>query len=167
MGCFHKKLNTFLTGIFAVVLAAVLTGCRMNNGDIGLLYGVWVVTGVEVDGSEYDGWRGDGYIDSFFEFQNNICFVCRTTERQDMQTQVSTWEWLTEDTEISLNFTHTDDRFPVPVPGGYTYGAPDWLLLTEPGIYVFDVRWDDDKHMAWTTVNTEGQRLTYHLKKTY
>ena len=150
-----------------VIVLIALSGCRMNNGDIGLLYGVWAVTDVEVNGEPYHGWQSNGYNESFFQFQNNIVFVTRTNSLYDHEDQAGTWEWLKEDTRIALNFTHRDNLNDTPRPGGYMYGAPAWLLLVEPVIYNFDVEWTDDKHTVWTTVNTSGQRLTYHLKKTY
>lgn len=152
---------------FSSILFCLLTGCKVNNGDIGLLYGVWAITEVKVDGEIYTGWKENGFDESFFQFQNNICFVTRTNALYDSQTQVGTWEWQTEDTKIELNFSHYDDRYPNPAPGGYMYGAPDWLLLTQPTVYRFDIEWTDDKHMVWKTVNTEGQNLVYYLKKTY
>lgn len=158
--------HTFLIA-FVVAMTCALTGCRVNNGDIGPLYGTWAVTEVTVDGEVYDGWLFDDWTGTFFEFQNNICFVSRTTDRYDLEYRVCTWEWIETDKEIALDFTHFDDRFPVPTPGGYLYGAPEWLLLTQPAVYHFTVQWDGKRHFVWTTVNTEGQTLTYTMKKTY
>lgn len=149
----------------SVVLCAVLAGCRVNNGDIGPLYGVWNVTAVDVDGEPYDGWKSHGYTESFFQFQNNICFVTRTNDLYDSQSRACTWQWLKKDTEIELDFSHTDTASPN--PGSYLYAAPEWLLLTESRVYVFSVDWEGSKKMTWSTVNTAGQRLTYHLTKTY
>lgn len=162
-----KSLTIARILLAAVFMAAGLTGCRVNNGDIGLLYGTWAVTDVEVDGLPYEGWHTDGYDDTFFQFQNNICFVTRTNERYDAESRTATWEWVKGDTEITLDFTHHDTQFPTPVPGGYMYGAPEWLLLTQPGVYTFSVEWTDDRHTVWTTVNTEGQRITYRMKQTW
>ncbi len=161
------NISSVIRLILALVVTATLTGCKVNNGDIGLLYGTWAVTEVEVDGASYDGWHTDGYTDSFFQFQNNICFVTRTNERYDAESRAGTWEWVKDNTEIALNFTHHDDHFSTPTPGGYMYGAPEWLLLTEPAVYTFTVTWTDDRHTVWTTVNARGQRLTYHLKQTW
>lgn len=160
---FMKRKHLSLLILFIIVFG--VTGCRINNGDIGVLYGVWTVTEVEVDGEPYSGWKQNGYNESFFQFQNNICFVTRTNERFDTQSQACTWQWLKEDTRIELNFTHTDNNNPE--PGGYTYAPPAWLLLTVPAVYTFEIDWTDEKHCVWSTTNSEGQHLTYHLKKTY
>lgn len=160
-----KSSKTALTTIFvSMFLAVILSGCRVNNGDIGPLYGAWVVTEVDVDGMVYDGWKNDDYDNSFFEFQNNICFVKCTNALNDCLTQTCTWEWVKKDTRIALDFSHYDNQFP---PGGYMYGPPKWLLLTQPTTYEFDVVWNGNNKMVWTTVNSEGQTLTYHMKKTY
>lgn len=149
--------------MFAAVLTAV-TGCRVNNGDIGLLYGIWVVTEVEVDGEEYDGWRTEEFPNTFFQFQNNICLISRVSDRYDTASNVCTWQWITEDTCIELSFTHHDDASPE--PGSGMYAPPAWLLLYAPGDYRFDVAWDGEKKARWTTVNTDGRRITYSLRKT-
>lgn len=160
-----RYINEALKVLVIVFLSVVATGCRVNNGDIGLLYGVWTLTAMEVDGEPYEGWTTNGEFETFFQFQNNICFVTRTNSLYDSQSQVCTWEWLVEDTEIRLDFGHTDSANPE--PGGNMYTSPNWLLLSEPTFYDFTVRWTDDKHFVWTTINTSGQRLTYYLKKTY
>ncbi|MCH5219406.1 MAG: hypothetical protein J1F20_02460 [Muribaculaceae bacterium] len=160
-----EKHKIFLIALTFVSLA--LTGCRMNNGDIGELYGIWVVTEVTVDGEIYEGWRSDGWNDTFFQFQNNICFVTRTNELYDQETQTGTWEWIEDKKLIALNFTHTDNQFPDNIPGGFLYGSPTWLLLTESRVYNFDVTWDGKRSFVWTTVNSDGQILTYTMKKTY
>lgn len=143
----------------------LLSGCRMNNGDIGALYGAWVLTQMEVDGEVYTGWESDGYDDTFFQFQNNICSIIRTTSLHDYDARMCTWQWIEEDREIELNYTHHDDTFER--PGSGVYAPPSWLLLIEPGKYVFTVTWNGDRKFTWTTVNTRGQRLVFHLKKTY
>lgn len=163
-----SKLTRIITYIIiCVAMPAMLQSCKVNNGDIGLLYGTWFISSMEVDGQPYDGWRTDDNEDTFFQFQNNICFITWVDEHHQAESRVCTWQWVEDQTVIELNFTHTDDRFPEPVPDGYLYGAPSRLLLTQPGIYRFDVVWKDDKHTVWTTVNTEGQRLTYHLQQTW
>lgn len=152
--------------LFLMALACC-QGCKVNNGDIGLLYGTWFLDRMEVDGQQYDGWRTPDREDTFFSFQNNICFITYVDAHHQGDSRVSTWEWVDEDKVISLDFTHTDNRFPEPVPDGYLYGAPGWLLLTESTVYNFDVRYDGDKRMVWSTVNTEGQHLTFYLQKTW
>lgn len=159
----HRKC-VLLTGIVAMLLWTAAS-CRVNNGDIGPLYGVWAVERVDVDGEVYDGWRQDGYDDSFFQFQNNICFVTRTTDRFEAQNVACTWRWVKEDTEMELDFTHTDNIYPE--PGGATYMSPYWLLLSEPVRYDVSVSWKGNRNMTWNVVNTDGRHITYHLKKTY
>ena len=148
-----------------MALSLLLSSCVTNNGDIGRLYGIWTLTEMDVDGEPYSGWQTEDYPYSFFEFQNDICFVMRTNERYDYQIQPCTWKWAVEETRIDLNFTHTDDLSPE--PGDWRYASPYWLLLTEPTVYTFDVEWVTDKEMIWTTINTRNQRLKYRLKKHY
>lgn len=156
--------GNFGSAVIALLLMPVLAGCRMNNGDIGVLYGVWAVNAVEVDGQTYEGWNDDGW-ESFFEFQNNIVQVIKVSPLHDEISCFGTWQWVTEDTRIELDFTHHDDRFPE--PGENIYAPPAWLLLTTPGVYGFDVVWHGEKKCEWSTVNTAGQRIKYYLKKTY
>lgn len=159
------RIKSLLLTLTASIIVFILTSCRVNNGDIGPLYGSWVLTEMKVDNEIYTEWKSDGYDNTFFKFQNNICEIMRTNDRLDTDSRVCTWQWVTEDTEIELNFTHTDDRFPE--PGGYLYNAPDWLLLDGPGLYKFNVKWNGEKNFVWTTVNNKGQQLAYTLKKTF
>lgn len=147
------------------VVCIALSSCVTNNGDIGRLYGVWVLESMKVDGEVYDGWQTADYPYSFFQFQGDMCYVTRTNDRYDYENKACTWQWINAESEISLNFTHTDTANPE--PGGWAYDAPKWLLLTEPAVYSFAVEWVNDKQMVWTTVNTQGQKLTYYLKKNY
>lgn len=151
--------------LLILVLVGTVSSCKMNNGDIGALYGVWVLEQIKVDGKEYSGWSEGEYNNSFFQFQNNICFVTRTSERFDAENRAGTWQWIVEETEIQLDFSHTDQENPL--PGGFRYGSPEWLLLNGSTSYNFEVIWHGEKKMTWQTVNTTGQILTYSLKKTY
>ena len=164
----RKKISYLPQLMLCVLLSAIgllTSGCVTNNGDIGRLYGVWVLDSMEVDGEPYDGWRREGYTSSFFQFQNDICYVTRTNDMYDVQNVACTWKWVKEETLIDLNFTHTDNA--EPEPGNLRYGPPLWLLLTDPGVYTFGVDWVTDKKMIWTTENSRGQKLTYHLSKNF
>ena len=48
------------------LLAAATLSCTHNNGDIGVWFGLWKVTSVEVDGSADRKYKGNMY----FSFQN-------------------------------------------------------------------------------------------------
>lgn len=154
----------YLITALALTIFVPLGGCRMNGGDIGALYGIWLLTEMEVDGEKYDKWNANGF-ETFFEFENDICQVIRANERYDVESKWSTFKWIKEDTEMQLDFTHTDNTYPE--PGGYLYAAPSWLLLTEPTTYDFTVEWRGSKQMTWRTVNTSGQQLTYYFRKEY
>lgn len=156
-----KKTFNILLSLIAVVLA---TSCKVNNGDIGPLFGTWAVTEMKVDGTVYDGWKDEAHAFTAFNFQNDICYIQTADSHDSPDSRASTWKWETEDTRISLNFTHHDDRFG---PGELYYKAPEWLLLETNTVHVFDVVWDGDRKMTWTTVNAAGQRLEYRLKKTW
>ena len=47
----YKHLNTIL-GTIALLLAAIISGCVTNNGDIGNLYGIWRLDKLVVDGTD-------------------------------------------------------------------------------------------------------------------
>ena len=151
--------------VFLLVTLLTLGGCRVNNGDIGPLYGIWVLDEMKVDGEVYQGWKNALYPNTFFQFQNNICFVTRTSDRYDADNRVCTWQWLDYDTKMELDFSHVDNE--LPIPGGYRYRAPEWLLLTESVKYDFEVVWSGKKQMTWSTVNTEGKLLSFSLQKIY
>ena len=158
-----KKILSVASTIALLLCLGLFTqSCVTNNGDIGRLYGIWNVTAMEVDGVPYSGWEEGEYPMSFFQFQHNICYVTRTNERYDVENRACTWEWVLSEKIIELNFTHRETA-----EVGWQYAAPEWLLLNENIVYRFEVEWVNDEKMVWTTENTSGQHLTYHLKKNY
>jgi len=156
-----KRTSNILLTILAVFLA---TSCKVNNGDIGPLFGTWAVTEMKVDGEVYDGWKDSEHTFTAFSFQNDICHIQTADSHDSPDSRTCTWKWMTEDTRIELDFTHHDDKFDA---GTYYYKAPEWLLLETNTVHIFDVVWDGEKKMTWTTVNAAGQRLEYRLKKTW
>lgn len=160
-----KRSKSLWIGLYLSVVCLNFCSCSTNDGNIGPLFGQWVMVSMDVDGEPYDGWQSDDYPYTTFRFQNDICFVSKSNERLDVQTSYCTWAWQTERKVISLNFTYQDNDFPEPGTG--IYAPPAWLMMYTPGVYYFDVQWVNDKEMIWTGVTPQDRILTFHLKKNF
>ena len=160
-------LRRFIPIMFILILS--LSGCRVNNGDIGPLYGTWNIESLTVDGVDYEEWRNEIHPWTTVEFQNNICMFKQALEPNDYLVRVCTWSWLGGETEenavLRLDFNHRDDNNPT---GTGLYSPPAWLLLS--GCLTADmvVTWaKHDRRMTWTTINASGQTLVFRLKQTW
>ncbi len=163
----QSAIRRFVPILFFFILG--LAGCRVNNGDIGPLYGTWNIESVTVDGVEYEDWRTETHPWTTVEFQNNICMFKQAFEPNDYLVRVCTWSWLngtsTENSVLVLDFNHSDDANP---PGTGIYAAPSWLLLSDMMKCEMMVDWSGhDRRMKWTTVNSEGRKLVYRLRQTW
>ncbi|MDE6396167.1 MAG: hypothetical protein K2K84_02730 [Muribaculaceae bacterium] len=164
-----KKANLRRFFPMMLFLMLALVGCRVNNGDIGPLYGTWNIESLTVDGVEYEEWRSETHPWTTVEFQNNICMIKQAFEPNDYLVRVCTWSWLggedDENAVLRLDFNHSDDHNP---PGTGIYAPPAWLLLSGRLTVDLSVTFaKHDRRMTWTTVNASGQKLVFRLKQTW
>ncbi len=143
-----------------VVLFVVLflSSCVTNNGDIGNLYGSWVLDAVDIDGVEQTSWKDDGSFTTW-NFQNNIILVRRATAIHDANYVVGTW--VRDDNTLTVDFNHKDDETPA---GTGLYEAPIWIYF-EHGVTTLTYLKDESKKMVLATTLSDGRRITYTLHK--
>ena len=164
-----SKPFRYFGSFMLMILLVTMAGCRVNNGDIGPLYGCWNIESMTVDGEEYEDWRSDIHPWTTVEFQNNICMFKQALEPNDYLVNVCTWSWTggesDENSLLRLDFNHSDNQNPT---GTGLYAPPGWLLLSGQLTVDMIVDWSHhNRQMVWTTVNAAGQRLVYRLKQTW
>lgn len=164
----NKLKHIYAVGLLAVI-TFLLTGCRVNNGDIGALYGTWAIEDITVDGEIYEDWQNPKNPWTSVEFQNNICIFKRAVEPNGYIISVSTWSWIegtaVDQSLLTLDFNHHDNKNPA---GTGIYAPPQWLLLDGQLRFEMLVDWSSNKRrMTWTTVNGDGQTLVLRLKQTW
>jgi len=143
----------------AIALIAVLCGGCQNNGDIGMMFGVWRLDSFSVGGEL----RSDRYIDNTtFLFQSDVMEVVSQYDGYMSAYQnYGTWAWKDENTLI-FNFQHHDNR---PASEQSAYTAPYWICFT--GDEPMEMRISDRIGKKMTlTWQYEGIDYVYKLKKT-
>jgi len=134
-------------------------GCTHNNGDIGPLFGTWVLDKMTVDGQE----ANLGPEHTFLQFQGKIVMAKLIDDRHSLLFySVGTWE--REGDEMFLDYTHHDDEFEA---GTGQYSAPDWLLLTTNSINRLKVLSLDNKYMRLQFTTQDGRTAIYNFRKTF
>jgi hypothetical protein len=144
--------------IFALVIA--LTGCRTNNGDIGVYYGSWALKSVTIDGVEDTAWSSDNMWTTW-SFQNNVICISRTNDLQDMDTRWGTWS--EDNGKLLLDFRHSDDNA---AAGSGQYAAPSWLYFERNTVTTLGIDAQTSKSMTLSIVDANGRKIVYTLKKT-
>ena len=77
--------------LLMIILPLLLfCSCRMNNGDIGDLFGSWLLYSMTVDGQTPEDFDAE---ETFWEFQNNIISISRVEFMYDKE---SRWTILLE-----------------------------------------------------------------------
>lgn len=150
-----------MKNIYPVIIAFIASfsfqSCRVNNGDIGDLFGSWLVYDMTVDGTTPADFNPAL---TYFEFQNNILFITRVDDRYDKYLNVATWT--RHDDILSLNFTHSDKNQPA---GTGSYAAPEWLLMPSDTILDLHIFNPSSSHMTLSFTDLQGRIITYQLRK--
>lgn len=114
VSCFQRlrRCGRKYSVLLVLVLSVMLPSCLHNGGDIGIWYGTWNITAVEVDGVTLP--QPQGYHFSL-NFQSNIVELLKVTDRHDMN-QMSYGNW--EEEGERMRWTFGADFWPLPeVPG--------------------------------------------------
>lgn len=129
----------------------------MNNGDIGDLFGSWLLEDMTVDGVTPEDFDPEA---TFWSFQNNIIQISRV---EFMYEQDYRWgTWTQDDNQLILNYTHHDGG---EAPGTYPYNAPQWLGFPSNSLITLDFRSRSSRRMALSWQNAKGQTYVYSLRK--
>lgn len=144
---------------YLIIISLLCLGCTHNNGDIGPLFGTWVLDGMTVDGDKQD----IGPDDTFMQFQGKIVMTKLIDERHTMLVySVGTWE--RDGDVMELDYTHYDDNNE---PGTGIYRAPTWLLLETDAINSLQILSLNNRHMTLQHTTAEGAIATYNFRKTF
>lgn len=147
---------------FCMILPAALCGCTHNGGDIGPLFGDWVLTSMTVDGDTCDADGPD--VDTFMQFQGSIVMTKLIDDRHStLVYSVGTWERASDDV-LLLDYTHSDNDH---APGTNIYRAPEWLLLESNAINTMQIISLDRSHMRLRHTTADGAMAEYTFRKTF
>lgn len=149
-----SRIIVFITLMFASI------NCT-NNGNIGFLYGLWLLEDFTIDGVEADievshyNWR----------FQSNIIQIDEVIEETGHYVEsFGTWKMIGNDELLELNFTHVDSETSSDSPA---YNPPFALGIPPRSITIMRIIAHTDSRMTLSFVNAEGETLVYKFKKSY
>lgn len=140
------------------VMMAVVTGCTHNNGDIGPLFGSWTLQEITIDGTP-DASYGHNMT---WNFQNHNLSIMTVYPHHDRAENMGTWEWVTQDRVIGLNFTYKNADG---VVGGSPFCPPPGLHLPSGQILVMDVAQLTSSDMTLVYENADGEMIKYKFTK--
>lgn len=147
--------------IFSIIAAAIgLNSCTHNNGDIGPLFGSWVLEEMTVNGDktvpDVDG-------DTFLQFQGGVIMAKLIDDRHSLLFY-SVGSWEREGDVLIVNYTHSDNQTP---QGEGQYMAPYWLMLTTNAINRITILSLDKKAMRLEYITPDGDTVRYLFRKTF
>lgn len=145
--------------IIICIVALLLGACTHNNGDIGPLFGTWVIDDMTVDGTSAD--LGDD--DTFMQFQGHIVLTKLIDPRHSLL-RYCAGTWTREGDVLALDYTNGDDNNHA---GTGTYAAPEWLLLETNAINRLNILSLDNAHMSLRYVADDGRTVVYNFRKTH
>lgn len=128
-------------------LLMILPSCVHNGGDIGIWFGTWNITAVEVDGVELP--QPEGYHFSV-NFQSQIVELLKVTNRHDLYTT------------IYGNWTEEADQMQ------WRFGNEMWSMPPLPGIEqnnCFTILEKRSNYVRLKKVSDVGVTYIYTLKK--
>lgn len=144
---------------FVVMLTAWLTSCNSNNGDIGSLYGTWMVQSIEKD-SRTTYIHGSEEQFYTWSFQNSILLINEMLPYHETRQCVASWS--REGDKMTIDFNHTqsngqNSQFTPPEQVfGVSYGKQ----------YTLTVAQEKGDKMVMDYVGDGGNHYHLTLKKT-
>lgn len=143
--------------VLSIVLCLSAMACQHNNGDIGWLFGSWLLYSMTVDGETPADFNPE---DTFWEFQNNIVDISRVGFMYEKQDRWGTWS--EDDDCLLLDFNH----YQLGVnPGTQHFAAPEWLGFPPRKTVRLRYLSRTSKHMSLSWVSEDGSTYIYSLRK--
>ena len=146
--------------IVLLIIALTFNACTHNNGDIGELFGTWKLQSITIDGeidSSYDN-------NVLWKFQSSIMSMIRANDSTHNRLETwGTWSYANDDTQLELNFTHTDNDNPK--PGSTKYSPLPETYLPKATIFTLDIIKLNNNEMILVYHSIDGKEYRYKFKK--
>lgn len=151
-----KHLYISILGLVAMLLA----GCTHNNGDIGDLFGSWVLEEVSIDGAPTTIAEDD---ETTFSFQANVVrVVLHYSDGYFHLSYLGTWT--RHDDTLDFDFTHHNNEVE---PGQEGYMAPTWLGFETNAVTHTTITRLDGGHLDFVRTDAEGRTYLYKFLRTW
>lgn len=158
------RKNQNITGVILLLAAVLLAGgCTRMDGDIGDLFGRWNLVSLSADGVDqqlYGLGGGDKEVLLYtWAFQGDLVWILTMYPHQSSHSAKGMWS--RTDTQLSLNYSFTDDESPL------DYMPPAALHLVDDGVTTLNIETMTSSTMTLWYVSDDDVKYEYHLKKAY
>lgn len=146
------KTLRYLLFILPVILSV---GCTHNNGDIGPLFGQWIMTDITADGTRPADITPT---DWNWRFQSGVLLISHVDYLAHEHHEY--WaSWEKDGESLLINYQNTQDGY------DFYYDIPAQIGFTTPSHYKLDILQSSSKNMTLQMVNSDGVTYVYTLKK--
>lgn len=151
------KTSTRIIIVFLLTLS--LNACSHNNGDIGDLFGTWKLQSITIDNECDTAYQ----CNVLWKFQSSIISMVKADDSTHTKTESwGTWSYANDDTQLILDFTHTDNDHPNVGSSKYS-PMPDTHLPKGIKIPLDIIKINSDE-MTLRYIANDGSEYIYHLK---
>lgn len=151
-------MKTYICRILAAIILATVCGCTKNDGDIGHLFGSWIVQEITVDGITDSSYNGN----VVWSFQSSIIRMSVVLPHHQVDNYMGSWSQTNN--MLTLNFTHSSAGT---APGTGEYGFAPGMHLPEKGIVELTIITAGAKSMTLQYDKTDGTSIVYRLSKQF
>ncbi len=135
--------------------AFLIGGCTHNNGNIGELFGQWIMTEITADGAPVADLTP---ADWNWRFQSGVLLISHVDPVAHSHSQY--WaSWERQGQTLKVNYNNTDPAI------DFNYDYPKALGFTTASVYDVKITNSTGKNMTLQMVNPEGVTYVYTLKK--
>lgn len=147
--------------IFYIItlMTLVCTSCTQNNGNIGDLFGSWVLEEVTIGGATTNMAQQEPTV---FSFQADVVRVTYYADEFYHFNYLGTWT--RSDNILDFDFTHHNNET---APGEDPYSAPIWLDFETGVVTRTTITRLDGGHLDFTRIASDGKTYLYKLVKTW
>lgn len=142
-----------------IFISLIFSGCTQNNGNVGDLFGSWVLDSMTVDGQTAE--LPDAFYTTW-SFQGEILMVTAVDQYHSVDKHYGTF--IHSSRILKLDFVHHSDAIP---EGTGIYSAPEWLGFPAAGVFELTVDDLSGKHMVLSWTAPSGKSYIYKFSKTW
>lgn len=149
-----------LTRIITIFLLALsLNACTHNNGDIGDLFGTWKLQSITINNESDTAYQ----CNVLWKFQSSIISMVKADDTTHTKAESwGTWSYANDDTQLILDFTHTDNDNPG--VGSSKYSPLSETHLPKGVKIPLDIIKLNGDEMTLRYLAIDGTEYIYHLK---
>lgn len=149
------------TNIYTLIVSLMflLAGCTPGKGDLGILFGPWVLEEMTADGRTVAQPEGTY---TAWSFNSDIIMVSLTDAYHSTEKRFGTF-CRPDEATLTIDFSHSSNDI---AAGTGIYQAPGWMGFPAEGTFGLRIMRLTRSEMTLSWDNSEGINYTYYFKKT-